>query len=156
MGAPYLDSEMWAFAPRANRFPPPAPLLFRRSPPPTSAKPRGGWPSSNPQKTWVPHISILRCGHSRHARTVFLPGPRSCSGDPRRQHRQSRGAGGPALTHKKTWVPHLRDGLIVVNRGPASLLVGRASVGFRVKREPSYLHRDTSRKHLSLTTPQPT
>ena len=32
----------------------------------------GGWPiSDSNRKTWVPHISILRCGHSRKARTRY-------------------------------------------------------------------------------------
>src|SRR5205814_7455700 len=44
----------------------------------------------------------------------------------------------PSLPHpaqdfrRKIWVPHLRDGLIVANRGPyQSLLMGWASVGIR-------------------------
>jgi hypothetical protein len=33
----------------------------------------GGWPTSEQlPRNWVPHISILRCGQSRNARTAFL------------------------------------------------------------------------------------
>ena len=33
-----------------------------------------GWPTSDSlSKNRVPHISILRCGHSRNARTALLP-----------------------------------------------------------------------------------
>jgi hypothetical protein len=33
-----------------------------------SNKDLGGWPTSDSQRMWVPHISILRCGHSSEAR----------------------------------------------------------------------------------------
>src|SRR6266550_4773303 len=42
----------------------------------------------------------------------------------------------------KNWVPHLRDGRIVANRGPhQSLLMGWASVGIRAKHEPLFPQR---------------